>query len=637
MTVQEQIEMCKKAINQYEYISFDIFDTLIKRNLPKPSDLFLIVEKRIEDEFKVKLKNWKQIRINAELQARSKTDFEEITLEEIYENIEVTNEIDIENLKEIEVETELEICEKNMQLYEVYKYCKDNNKKIIITTDMYLPKKVIEKILQKNNYSYNYLFLSSELKKTKHSGELYKYILKTLNIKKEQILHIGDNKNSDYKIARKMGINAIHIKELKSISYKNTKDVKNEEKFNYECMELFINNHIDSTQNYYWKAGYETFGPLLYGYIKWLNSYFKNNQYNQVYFLSRDGYIMKKAYDIIEKNNNSEYIYASRRALKVPTIWMYKNLKDIIDNIVFTKKKTVNVFLKRLGLEPDKYKDIIAKYNYNITQKIPKDILEKADIEFYKEIENDVYENSKNEYKNLLKYYNSINFTNNVAIVDIGWNGNMQQALENIKKIANWNVNIDGYYVGIIPDSDKQLSLNMNGFLFKKDKEDLYYKTHFFISIFEMIFLAHHGSVKKYTEDSKNVEFYPYEYENTDTNINIQNFQEGALQFIQDYSKSNLNKYIEINENVAIYNLLELGNRPKKTDMKEFGNIQFYDDDYYKIINSKSLLYYIFHLKTFKEDLEESIWKTGFLKSIFKINLPYYEILLKIRGVVKKK
>ena len=39
-----------KEINKYKYISFDIFDTLIKRNVEKPEDIFKIVEKKLQIE-----------------------------------------------------------------------------------------------------------------------------------------------------------------------------------------------------------------------------------------------------------------------------------------------------------------------------------------------------------------------------------------------------------------------------------------------------------------------------------------------------------------------------------------------------------------------------------------------------------
>ena len=39
-------ERIKKIIDKYEIISFDIFDTLIKRNVIDPVDIFKIVQER---------------------------------------------------------------------------------------------------------------------------------------------------------------------------------------------------------------------------------------------------------------------------------------------------------------------------------------------------------------------------------------------------------------------------------------------------------------------------------------------------------------------------------------------------------------------------------------------------------------
>ena len=46
---------------------------------------------------------------------------------------------------------------------------------------------------------------------TKHAGTLYNYVLTENNIKASQILHIGDNKNSDILQARKKGIKTLYF------------------------------------------------------------------------------------------------------------------------------------------------------------------------------------------------------------------------------------------------------------------------------------------------------------------------------------------------------------------------------------------------------------------------------------------
>lgn len=226
---------------------------------------------------------------------------------------------------------------------------------------------------------------------------------------------------------------------------------------------------------------------------------------------------------------------------------------------------------------------------------------------------------------------NKNNFEKKVAIVDIGWFGNMQNAICQIANIANIDVEIDGYYVGIIPNSDKQNYLKMNGFLFQKGKnEKMYLQKYFFNSIFEMVFMANHGSVKRYLKDE--IEFYDFEYDGTDTFEKIKRFQEGAIQFVKDYSKR---ENIAFSEYTSMRNFLKFGNTPKYEDIENFRGIKFYDDDNYELIPSDLSSKYILKPKKFINEFKKSPWKPAFLKKVFKVNINYYRILTLLRKILK--
>ena len=184
----------------YEYISFDIFDTLIKRNCIHPHNVFNIVQNVYNKKFKDKILNFSINRIKSEKKATQNCKSDETTFDEIYKFLEkyYTKE-KCKKLKKIEISVEINICQKNKDLNDVLQYCIKNNKKIILTSDMYLDKSVIKRILAKNNIKYYKLFLSSDYKVTKYSGNLFLKILENLNINKNQIIHIGDNYKSDYR------------------------------------------------------------------------------------------------------------------------------------------------------------------------------------------------------------------------------------------------------------------------------------------------------------------------------------------------------------------------------------------------------------------------------------------------------
>ncbi|WP_367378405.1 hypothetical protein [Enterococcus gilvus] len=166
-----------KTIQQSEIVSFDIFDTLVKRMVPKPSDVFELISRYSDKSIDLK-----QIRIQAEKAARQVSHSEEITIEEIYDYF-PPNFTSEEKMKliEMERETEISICVPKKEVKEIYDYAVSEKKRIIITSDMYLDRKTVESILKKCGYkNYESLYLSSELKKTKRSGSLFKYILKKI-------------------------------------------------------------------------------------------------------------------------------------------------------------------------------------------------------------------------------------------------------------------------------------------------------------------------------------------------------------------------------------------------------------------------------------------------------------------------
>lgn len=75
-----------RVIASYEYVSFDIFDTLIKR--ASPHDVFLIAAKLLFEREKLDIgpEEIVQVRINTETLARDQKPLNsEITLDDIYE------------------------------------------------------------------------------------------------------------------------------------------------------------------------------------------------------------------------------------------------------------------------------------------------------------------------------------------------------------------------------------------------------------------------------------------------------------------------------------------------------------------------------------------------------------------------
>lgn len=208
--------------NSTKVVSFDIFDTLLLRKTYNPTDVFDIMNSELKDTLKnIKCDNFKSMRVDAENKALEHFKWGEVTFDEIYNyfitNYNLSKEI-VEELKTKEIKYELKLSLPRKTAKDLYDIAALNDKKIVYTTDMYLPKDVILKLLKQSGYSTeNELFLSCEKKKSKHSGELFKLVIQKTKSSPNEIVHIGDNETSDVLMANRSGIKGFLLPSVKQM------------------------------------------------------------------------------------------------------------------------------------------------------------------------------------------------------------------------------------------------------------------------------------------------------------------------------------------------------------------------------------------------------------------------------------
>lgn len=296
-------------INNVDIISFDIFDTAIFRAVRKPSDVFKIIEKTsCTPNF------YENRRLAARLERKEKREqgVNEITLDQIYSRL---SKIDtslcqdkIQQLKTAEIEWELSLCRRNEEIGSFYKYLKQIGKKVYFTSDMYLPKEVIEKILHKNGYTdYDVLLISAQDGLTKKEKTRYASFPD-----KNRILHIGDNQKSDFINAQESGIQSFWYQKKNPFLFDRlVKKLAIEKDIFFNLWQALISNYDYPS---YWHAvGYQYVGPLLVSFSMYLQEHVNPNE--KLCFLARDGMIMQKAFKAYVENSNKDLYLLCSRAL----------------------------------------------------------------------------------------------------------------------------------------------------------------------------------------------------------------------------------------------------------------------------------------------------------------------------------
>ena len=308
LSVDEFTEKIKK----YDIISFDIFDTLIFRPMALPTDVFYMIGERLD------LLDFKNVRVWAEWDARMKckqrNGHMEVTLQDIWENLAEDTGLDAMEGMQLECEIEEKLCYANPYMLQVWKRLQELEKRVIIVSDMYLPRACIEKILQNAGYTgAERIYISNEYGENKAGGALFRRVLRDFS--GNRIVHIGDNPHSDHKMAQKCG--------LAIMPYQNV----NKNVLLYRPMDMssmiggayrgLVSNHLyNGTEKFSmeYEYGYVYGGLFVVGYCHFIHAYYEQHHLDQVLFLARDGDILRRVYQKLYPDDRTVYVYWSRKA-----------------------------------------------------------------------------------------------------------------------------------------------------------------------------------------------------------------------------------------------------------------------------------------------------------------------------------
>lgn len=453
----------------YQVISFDLFDTLVKRPVVEPTDLFVIMGKRLH------INQFKSMRIAAEQVARKRRSYmqDEVTMDEIYTAFVKLFRVDysIQQLVDTELEVEFTYCMPRQSIVGVYNHARICGKKVVILTDTYLPRDFVERLLEKCEINgYDELYVSSNDNATKASGRLYRKLLADLDqegIHKKRILHIGDNKKTDIKMAKEAGIAVQHVlctkdvftsrKRQKQILEKGEKYGDNNLMLGYIMSELYDDPYriVDKQTLFNGELdllGAMILGPFLLSAVKWLMEDSIVENIEELIWVYRDGYIPSILFEELKpfylKAPKTKTMYLSRNmryyfgSLENNGFW--ENLCDIT---VDPNMSLENFMENRLLITEDDEKEaalsIFKKCGY---QSMDEPIKGREQYqEIIPELEVFYYKNATAQAEAIRKYYeNIIDKSKKTAVFDVGYRASVPEHLKKYSEIETTAYQIMG-------------------------------------------------------------------------------------------------------------------------------------------------------------------------------------------------
>ena len=509
-----------------DILSLDIFDTLLWRKIPSPEDLFLILGKSLKEEGwlipAVSSESFAQLRISAEQSARLEKEYAlkttEVTLPEIYWQLQSlfiqlsTDQMlakdskgiydsDVSTVVEKEVALEQELIQFDQNIFNLILYARQKNIRIVLVSDTYFEESHILQLLESACLLPNppilpyihRLFLSCECGCDKKDG-LFLQVIKDLNVNPRKILHIGDNYKRDVLPAAELGIKTLYYQKYEAAfeeilerewtqdSFKRERFLDRKEgDFGITSLRTKIAHYVDllhlkREDQFFWKYGATILGPVLLGFVHWIYSQCSAMKESQVFCLMREGKLYAELIERFapcfpEHKLEAKHLWVSRLFITHASIG-YAHQSELMKTMnAFLEQFTIENFCSYLGLNIDnmpkwsRYRHVMLE-DPALRKKFILDLIRNPSLR------HQIIQTASAKRERFLKYFSGLTHLSSPAqmtLVDVGWNGSAQGAMQQILHLTGSPLKLHGLYLGTTETTNTDLlrGIIREGYLFR--------------------------------------------------------------------------------------------------------------------------------------------------------------------------
>lgn len=312
-------------IDAADVISFDLFDTLVTRTVWSYTDIFDLLNLRLLNN-NTTIPGFSDLRLQSEKELSKETS---PGLSQIYRKLlscADAGQVDPDMLSLMEWEIDYSTITAREEMCDLLRELKSKGKKVVITTDSYYSHDQICKILDKAKiYMTDNVIVSCEYGTLKTQNlfdvikELYPH---------EKILHIGDDSYSDFDKAREHGIDSFKIcsgrdlfDDLGGLGIQwDENELTDRIKIGLLVSNLFNSpfQFEDKDKKLSIRSAYDIgfllCSPMISDFLFWLKMQAEKQDFDQILFCSRDGYLPKTLFERIAPDLKSYYFLSSRTA-----------------------------------------------------------------------------------------------------------------------------------------------------------------------------------------------------------------------------------------------------------------------------------------------------------------------------------
>ncbi len=436
---------CFEELFQYDVISFDIFNTLLMRKVVEPSDIFIKLGQEMSQlemlPEGIDPVHFSILRMEVE-KSQKKSKNKDVSIYDIYRAFSDIFSFDIEKTVELELEMEKRNTYLNPILYDLIKKLHVEGKRIILISDMYFSQKQIEQLLDYAGMDLSLveeIFVSSDWDVNKRDGRLFERVRDEKKLDVKRWIHIGDDFVADVLGSERAFIHPYRYNIFQKIplAIKFEKNGFGGGIPSLYSLRLIMNERInvsDKKDNFWYKQGALIWGPVLTAYGEYVLSMAQKNAVSQIYFMMREGVLLRKVVNEAQKNRNTDFLLSYLYVSRSTTILARKKYfdRDVFDRIAMDQDMTVEMVFHVLRIQ-----DFIGPYKKDRGKEILKMSGREMD-ELYRYLAREdirvrIEDRIRYERNELFGYLReTIRLDSDFILCDIGWSGTHSQAIQSV-------------------------------------------------------------------------------------------------------------------------------------------------------------------------------------------------------------
>ncbi len=580
-SAQDVIAVIQSLSRSVDLVTFDVFDTLIGRAIMPPDRTKVPAARTVARFLKA---HGVHVTVQEALDARNRTErrLREETAQEGHDREIVITDVfrawlaeyvgpeDAERGARIALEAELageeSVCRAMPGMPQALSEAKKLGKRVACMSDMYLTCSHVRSLLDRCGYQglYDACYLSSEVKRSKHSGRMYDYVREAENVSPARWLHFGDHPVADVQRPKKRGIRAYrfwpreHDRRVDRACRLAKLAQAHEDWLGADLTDTFDGDGASPFPgDVRYEVGFRIVGPVLANFVHQVLERIKREDISLALFPAREGFVLKSIFDRLkpvvlpDRDVRSEYAFLTRKAIYSASI-DHIGVREIRIGL-WSLEPTIRTLLKRFNLTPDDFGDVarecrIKSIDYHVGDPF-------RDHEFLQFVRHpkvlDAVREKQRETKRILeKYIDQLGFwdADRAALVDVGWRGTVQDAMTwAFLGHPDWP-RLFGYYLAFIGDRPfvRNAVSSYEGLIFhlNLDPEGRAPITRY-VEIFELATRAPHPTTLELREDPDTGEVVPvfqdtdnpnYQRERADRDL-LTAFQAGIFDSVDAYAR----------------------------------------------------------------------------------------------------